>query len=368
MIFSCIFFFVFILLLLRGKNLLTKKITLATQDALARIGVGEGFPLKYEGTKVEIKNFKASDGDVFVLSDTSFACFNNFSKKIFLRSHGLDSPVLKVKKTHSLIYNSHGNNFKINLRSKEVCSQKLSESIIAGDISESGRYVFATDSNGRESHSKVSVFDENFEKIFEYNVSDCFVTNVAISENATMIAISGVFVNNGTLFSVVYVFDLKKEDPKVRFEYEDVLFLEINFLENSNIMCVSDKLLTSINPSLNKKTDIAYEEKQLNCFNINNKGAALCLSSVGSTECELLLINKNAVAFRSILAGSNIYCIDYNGNVIAALKDSQLDIYASSGKKIKNFSVNEDTKSISLASSNRIYLLGLSEISNLDFG
>ncbi|MDR0738619.1 MAG: DUF5711 family protein [Oscillospiraceae bacterium] len=360
----CIFVFL-IIIFLRGKNSFTKDFILQAQDSFAKFGVGDGFPVKFDGNRVNLENFKSCDNDIFLLSETSFMCFNRFSKKVFSRPHGFSSPVLKVKNKYSLIYNLNESDYKINLRYREVCSQKLLENIISGDISGSGKYVFAT--NCKEFLSDLTVFDENFEKVFCYHFCDCFINNVAISEDSKTVAASGVLVNNGNFFSVIYVFDLKKEQPKAKFEYEDSLFLEVKFLKNSNVVGISDNMLTVIVPNSNKKTDYFYREKSLSCFDANSKGIAVCLKNDENSDCELILLNIDGLALKNIKVGTNVLRVSYGNNAIAILQEMSMCVYSPNGEKIKSFDVASDIKNISLISCKSIYLLGLHRVSKLDF-
>ncbi|MDR1467114.1 MAG: DUF5711 family protein [Oscillospiraceae bacterium] len=345
-----------------------KKIVDSIQDAVLSFGFGGGFPIEANGNKVDCKNFKTFGRDLIMVSDTSFICFNTNAKKIFDRPHGFTRPILKCSKNRALIYDLSGSSFKIESRNKSILASSFLENIICGNISDNGNYVFATES--KDYLSDLMVFSEDSKEIFKHCFSDCFLNNVSLSKDGKLVAVSGLLAQEGALKSLIYVFDAEFGKLKTKVEYQDVLFLDLAFLNNSNVVAIGDNLTSVIRVFQNKQESYQYDQRPLTAFDINpQNGAVLSLSTRADfAQCDIVSINgdgKNQTITQTEL---NATALSYNNNgTIALLGGEKLNVYSKYGKNIYSSSFETNVKTIDMRSSRSMYILESNRASVLDF-
>ncbi|MDR3178904.1 MAG: DUF5711 family protein [Oscillospiraceae bacterium] len=361
------FCLIFIFFFSKIENFMPQKIVESIQDTIASMGNGSGFPIKVTGSRINCKNFKILNKDILVLSDTSLVCYNKTAKKILNKPHGFESPVLKCAGNKALIYNLHGSDYKIETKCANILTNNLTENIISGDICESGKYAFATE--GKECLSKLVIFSEKMNEIFTYYFSDCYVNNIALSNNGNLAAVSGVCSEKGKFKSLIYVFEMTLEKEKFKFECDDTIFLDISFLSDKKLVAVGDKKTLFINTSLGEQKDFDYEDKPLTSFDINSKaGVILSLANKSDfTECNILKLNNKGEIITSIQSQMNVFALSHNDEVIALLGDGKFNVYSKLGKIICSSSIDRDIKRVQLLSSRSAYILGTCNIGLLDF-
>ncbi|MDR0404675.1 MAG: DUF5711 family protein [Oscillospiraceae bacterium] len=352
----------------RIENFHPGKIINSFQDAVASSGFGAGFPVKVDGDKVNCKNFRPFGRDLVMITDTSLICFNPSAKKIFDRPHGLSRPILKCTRSRALVYDLNRNNFKIETKGKNIVNSNLTENIISGGICESGNYAFAVES--KDYPSKLMVFFEDSKQAFSYSFSDCFLNNVSLSDDGKMVAVSGVLAQDGGLKSLIYVFEINSSKPKLKAEFYDVLFLDVVFLSNSNVIAIGDSLTCVIKVSSNEQKTYNYDQKPLTAFDVNpSVGAVLSLATKADfTDCDLVTIDGRGQSKIMAQSGLNVSALSYNKDgAIASLGEGKFDVYSRHAKKIYSSCVSADVKAIGLFSSRSVYLLGVGEVNILDF-
>ncbi len=338
------------------------------EDLFAGFQHGNGYPYKISGNKVINENFKIIDKDLFLLSDTTLSALNTSAREMLKSQHCYQNPMLKVSSTRAVVYDLGGKNLEITSRSKTLHTATMNNNIISAAVSNYGTVAVVTEAKGFL--GQLIVFAKNGKDIYyKYNFSDHYITDVAISENGKSVAVCGSTAKDGSMMSTVYVFDYKSEEPKVKLNYDDNMFIRVEYLSNGNVVAVGDRLISVINPKNGSKEDYFYDNKNLIGFDINKKeGILLALSlSEDGNNTNMVLINKNGKVDKSFHTEHSVKSVSFNHGKLAALAYGEVYVYNFSGKKINSFNVGNDVKNIRLFSSRDIYVLGITEVRKIRF-
>ena len=333
------------------------------EDLFAQSQHGGSYPYKISGNKVSNENFRTIDKSLFLLSDTTLTTLNTSAGEMQKEQHSFPSPMLKVSGNRAIIYDLGGKHLRIKSKSKAVHTAELESNIISADVSDCGTFGVVTESSGFL--GQMTIFSKNGKDIYyKYNFADHYITDMAISESGKSAAVCGSTAKNGSMVSSVYVFDYKSETPKVKLDYEDNLFIRVEYLSNGNIMAVGDSLVSVINPRNGEKRDYNYEGKTLHHFDVNKKYGillALALSEDGNST-DMVFINSSGKFENIINTIHNVKAVSFNHRKLAALSYGKVYIYNFSGNHLKTVNVGNDAKNIRLYSGRDMYVLGVTEV------
>ena len=368
-------FFAMLLILMLSINIFSNRYYLTPdqiitffQDKFVSIGHGDGFPRPVYGAKVTPQNFQLLDGDVVLSSDTNITCYNKNSKEIFNRQHSFFSPTLKTTKNKALLYDLYGKSFYIDANSKNLYKSTLDDEILCAGIAENGNYGIATKTNGY--FSKVSIFKRlSADKIYEYNFSDTYVSDLDLSPNGKNFSAVGLSSQNGCMYSNLFIFSCDDENPKFKIQFKDSMIFKLSYVNNNHIAVLGDNIFSVINTKNGQRKDYNFENKTLTAFEINkNDRHVLSLSnSDDGNSCEVILIDKNGDVLNNFKTDIKIKSISYKNRKIAALSYDKVYVYNKKGKLLKTLNCDQNTKVIKFFGGKKLYSLGISTVQKISF-
>lgn len=71
---------------------------------------------------------------------------------------------------------------------------------------------------------------------------------------------TGIAAQDGTVKSVVYIFDFNQEEPKAKFEFSDNLLLSIRCLRSGNVAAIGNRGASIMIPSAQEKSIMTIKE------------------------------------------------------------------------------------------------------------
>lgn len=337
-------------------------------DSFAEASFGPGFPHKINGSKVSCENFKVIDKDVVLLSDLSLTTLNSSASEMLQKQHSYQNPMLKTCSTRAIFYDLGGKNLEVTSKSKTLHTASTDYNIISAAISNYGTFAVVTEAKGFL--AQLTVFSKDSKSVYyRYNFANHYITDVAISEDGRSAAVCGATARDGSVVSSVYVFDYNREEPWVKFDYSDNMFIRLEYLSNGNVVAVGDKLVSVINPYRGTHEDYSYDNKNIVGFDVNKKdGVLLALSlSEDGTNTDMVLIGQNGKLEKSFHTEHSVKAVSFNHHKSAALSYGKVYVYNFSGHLLNSFDVGVDTKNIRLFSGKELYTLGLTEVNKIRF-
>ncbi len=301
-------------------------------NLFATFGTG-GYPIELYGTST--LNCVDKDLYYYVLTDSELAAVSSGGKKIYSKSHGFASPVLKTSQTRALLFDQNGFTLNIYNLYEEVESLTTETEIITAAITRNGTYAVATKSN--EYASVVTVYNRKGKAIYTWYSASELVNNIAISPNGKKIAVSTIEAVGGQLKSKLRVLEYENADSKYTMEFEDSIVYSLEngtngfyVLTNNNCSYVTWSKFER-NDYMNEK-ELAYVRNfksglvaVYNRVSDRSENHIAVFSKKGKKEVEF---DFNGVISDIVLSGRHIYCIsettvymfDMEGKLISSTK------------------------------------------------
>lgn len=330
---------------------------------------GDGYPVDFTGTTVNIQNFDLLDGFPIYCSDTSIAVLNSNGGEYQNSQHAFANPVMSVNSNYAIVYNADATGFKIINRESTVYSGSSKNKIFSADISSNGVYALLT--HGDDYLSKLTVYrNDNLER-YTYSFADYYVNKVSLNKDGSRAVLSGISAKNGGMIAVVYVLDFSQDNYLEKYEFDDSFIYDLKYLDNGNAVALGETSAYYINVEDNKKTEFPYNSRTLTTYSLSRSyGMLLSLSNnPDGRECDILMVDPNGKKTSEIVTGEQILSLDFRNNKIAALSSSSTVIYDNEGKVVSELNTSVDVRKLRFVSDNSIYMLGKSKIFqvNIDY-
>ncbi|HCR43775.1 MAG TPA: hypothetical protein DIV41_04255, partial [Ruminococcaceae bacterium] len=259
-------------------NFTPSNVSAWVHDRVVGIGTGDGYPYSINDMSVLGRNFLSVDKNAVFLSDTSLVVLNSTAKEIVSRQHSFASPVIKADTLHMLTYSLGGTNCRVETVGKTLRSFNADGKITAGAVSSGGRYALLTECDGY--CGKLTVYTSDGKVKSYYWFSDYYPTAVALNDDGTKAAVTGISTSNGALVSAVYILDLnssKVSQPKGTYS-ENMLF-DVSWDSPSAVIAVGDKSAEIINPQNSEHHSFGYGDMRLTSYGTGGGYAAFGLVS-----------------------------------------------------------------------------------------
>lgn len=323
---------------------------------------GDGYPVSIKGTNVETGNITLLSNNFAYVSDSYFMVLSDSAGVNAERRLKYANPTIISKDSRAIIYDRGGKGFQIDTVKESTYSGEMENNIISADLHSSGMYAFVTEKDGYT--SKLTVYNSDNTQKYAYYFADYYMSCVSISNDGKKAAVAGVSAKDGVLISVVYVLDFSSEEPLLKAEVDDNMFLSIRFLDNGNICVVGDNATTIFYSDYKNRVDYSYDGGLLTAFQTDaSKGAVLSVSRSGDGKaCDIRCIPKAGSSQRTIETDLQITAMSLNGENIGILSQGQITLYNQSGNNLGSWDAGLDARTLCLQSSNFAYVLGVSEI------
>lgn len=175
-----------------------------SQNMFSTWGNGGGLPVSVSGDN--IRDLKARNDSVFVMTDSHMYAYNSSGKQITSIQHGYTEPAFVLSAARTLIYDRGSFGIRTDALYTNIINTQLEEEIITADICDKGYVAVATQSTDYTAH--VTVFDKKFKSLFRWSSPDGYVSCLELSNNGKYVAVCTVTGKNGDYCSNINVFRL----------------------------------------------------------------------------------------------------------------------------------------------------------------
>lgn len=297
-------------------------------DFVASWGDGPGYPVDIAGREA-LALFEVS-GLPTVINDSNIYVYNQKGKVVANIQHGYNKPVAYASNGRVLNFDLGGTKVKINSASKLIYEKKYDFSVINADISKSGRFCVATESDNYV--GEVVVYNKSGDSIFKWYSAENVITNAVLSDDGDYMAVTAINSVNGGLTSFLYIFKITNGTEVAKFTYENELALDITFKTNNAITLLTDKSIKSITTLGREMGEYNFDGEVLSAYSFKN-----------SDNSVLILGNHNQKGQWNIIA------LDSKNNVITDFKTSE---------KVKYVFANDENICLSLTDKIVLYNFG----------
>lgn len=355
-----IFSFLLVFVFLNLRIFKTNNFQNFFDDSINRINKSKNSII--ESGEIIPSNFINFGNDIAVINKSKFMILSPSLQKLLEINHDFKFPVIKNSRFKSLIFDSDGKNLIITTKSKVLNNFSIENKIITGKISDKENLVLITESD--EYCCELRVLSINGKDIYKYCFAQMYVTDAAINDSGDKVAICGLKSEDGKTKSVIQVFDFNHEKAIFSQEFENNIFLFIDFFDDNNFLAIGNNLTVSVKNLGEKIKEFDYQDKILCLYSFDkNSGAALSFSPTNDERNQYIIILDRNLDSKKLEISKRLKSMELYNNKILAVSESRIFVLKSNGKISHQKKIPTSSQKALLASNLKAYMLGNGEIS-----
>lgn len=328
------------------------------RTSLAGIGSGEGYPYSMDG--IEISDAGMTNSDLVLVYDDTVKVLDSTAKELSNLAHKYDHPVMSSNSGRILLYDEGGTKFRVQSKTRVLYEKELEYMILTAAMGKDGSAAVATRTDGAE--SMLTVYDKHHEEVFVWKCAKEHIISCDVSDNGRLYAVSVLGVQNGSVYSKVYIFDKKETKAKATFEYTDSAVSSVQFLSNETLMILGDNVCEIVQDyKVSQRVDVSVNTPSRLHISDNNT-AVLVLSKYSSTTQKIIKVyNKSGAELFTQEIDGLVKSVSTDGKYVAVLTDSSVEIYNMEGELSGSAAVNTDAEKV-IVSSRNTYVYSMDKI------
>lgn len=314
----------------------------------AGLGSGDGYPYQISG--MVIGDATVTNSDLVLLYDDSVKVLDTTAKELSSISHKYDHPVMQSNSGRVLLYDEGGNKFKVQSKTRTLYEKETKYMILTGSLGKDGSVAVAT--RAEDAQSMLTVYNSKEKEIFVWKCAKENIISCDVSDNGKLIAVSVLGVENGSVYSKVYIFDKKKDSPKASFTYQDSAVSSIRFLSNETLFVLGNNICSVIKDGKEEQVNVSVNTPYMIHISDNNT-AVLVLSKYSSTTQKLVNVyDKSGRELFSNEIDGLVKSVSTDGKYVGVLTDNNVQIYNMKGERVGSASVNTDAEKVIVSGRN----------------
>lgn len=306
---------------------------------LAKIGSGNGFPYSMSG--ITASDLLNAGSDLVLVDDSGIRVIDSTAKEISNIEHNFDHPIAESSGGRILLYDIGANQFRIQSKTRVLFEKKTDYLILTAALGKDGSCAVATRADGAE--SMLTVYDKKNKEVFRWACAKEHIVSCDVSDNGKKYVVAVLGVENGSVYSKVYVFEKDKTDFSASFEYKDSALTQVKFLDGDKFMVFGNNVCEIIDgKTVSNKIDVSVNTPS-RLFVSDNNTAVLVLSKYSSTTQKIIkAYNKSGQELFSAEVTGIVKSVSTDGKYVAVLTDSQVYVYNTKGEMTGKAEITSD--------------------------
>ncbi|MDP4153170.1 MAG: DUF5711 family protein [Bacillota bacterium] len=314
---------------------------------------------------VDENKFDYYNGNVAILSRNGLELYNSHGDELLKQDLNFQSPSMQSTHKYLLTFDRNGNNVKIFNSYMLVHDLTFNGEIITAKMNENG--YFAVASKEKNYKGVVTVYNSNFEKVYEWYSADRYISDVDVSPDNKLLAVSVFDGTGGQVQTSVMTFSLHQPDPIGEVSGIDGLAFSIDFKKDKRLHILTDSALYVTDDYKKATKAFDFSNKYLTYFTIDDPNNTVMIigrqlsDGVGT----LVIADTSGKTVKSEEITSTIKSVDAIGNSVAVLTNDSVLMYNSLGALKNTASAPSDAKKVKLTDGGGAILFRLDKVSFL---
>ena len=319
------------------------------RTAVAGIGSGDGYPYRMNG--VEISDAGVTNSDLILVYDDTVKVLDSTAKEISNVPHTYDHPIMSCNSGRALVYDVGAKSFRVQSKTRTLYEKELDYMILTGAMGKDGTVAIA--SRAKDAQSMLTVYNTKEEEVFVWKCAKENIISCDVSDNGRLFAVSVLGVDNGSVYSKVYIFNKNDTEPKASFEYMDSAVSSVQFLSNETLFVFGNNICQVIKGEKVKEDIDVSVNTPYKLYISDNNTAVLVLSKYSSTTQKIIKVyNKSGSELFTQEIDGLIKSVSTDGKYTGVLTDENVQIYNKKGKMCGSASVNTDAEKVMISGRN----------------
>ncbi|MBQ2842454.1 MAG: hypothetical protein IJE72_05415 [Clostridia bacterium] len=331
-------------------------------DALRQTGEifrkGGEYPYSTDVSKFR-KAASIGSSPLIIYDDSSLVLSSSANEIFTMPLSYADSKVI-TKNGRALVYSNSSNDIILQSKTERLGSISEEGAVVAATLAKNG--YFATSYAAEENQSVLTVYNNRFEKVFQWNCSQERISDISLSSNGKRLAVAAVGAENAEIYTRILVFDIKSSEPLADCKYSGTLFLRIVYTNSNKVIAAGDNRTVVITSKGEPVDELVYSEDSILAFCADDNGnTAVFYEEFGGAKTGMVRFSSSGKKTCAETLDGNPDCVTAYGGKIAAANGNVITVYSSSGKVTRTVETENSVSQI-FCCSGEIYTIENSSI------
>ena len=313
-------------------NVAVSNITDSIRQVRTIFTKSEGYPYALE--TLNFKNAVPMGGGPLIIYSDSTLVMNAASDEVFSMQLGYADSKAVTRNGRALIYSPSSNEVILQSKTEKLGSITEQTPVTVAALAENGSFATSHASDGIQ--SVLTVYNNRFKKIFQWNCTHEFITDISLSSNGKKIAVAASGVENAEIYTRIIIFDINEAEPIADIKYSGTMFLRVVYTSSNKIIAVGDNKTVVHNKKGEAVDELVYSEDSLIAVCADDSGnTTVCYEEFGGSKTGIVRFSDSGKKTCSILIDSTPDCVAAHAGRIAVASGNTITVYSSNGKEAK---------------------------------
>lgn len=290
---------------------------------------GEGYPYSIDVSK--FRKAAATGSSPFIINDESSIVLSSSANEIFSMPLSYADSKVITKNGRALIYSNSSNDVILQSKTEKLGGISEDGAVVAAALAKNG--YFATSHASEENQSVLTVYNNRFEKVFQWNCSQERISDISLSSNGKKLAVTAVGAENAEIYTRLLVFDVKSDKPIVDSKYSGTLFLRVVYTASNKIIAAGDNRTVVITNKGDPVDELVYSENSILAVCADDNGnTAVFYEEFGGAKTGMVRFSGSGKKTCSVTLEGIPDCVTAYGGKIAVANGDEITVYSSAGK------------------------------------
>ncbi len=295
---------------------------------------GGGYPYSADISRLK-KAVPIGSSPLLIYDDSSVVLSSSANEIFSLKLSSADSKVIS-KNGRALIYGNSSNDVVLQSKTEELGTVRENGAVVAAALAKNG--YFATSHSTEENQSVLSVYNNRFEKVFQWNCSQERIADISLSANGKKLAIAAVGAENAEIYTRIIVFNINSTEFLADVKYPGTLFLKVAFTSSNKVIAAGDNRTVVITSKGEAVDEIVYPEDSILAVCIDDNGNTVVFyEEFGGAKTGMVRFSSSGKKTCSETLDGIPNCVTAYGGKIAVANSDEITVYSSSGKITRTF-------------------------------
>ena len=250
------------------------------------------------------------------------------------------APMVFIEDKYILLVDARGKTAYLYKGDKEVSFAVTENEILTAALNKKGSFALVTSETGYK--GKIAVYNRKGEEIFNWHSGEGYISAIDLSDN-NLLAVSQV--RTDSLVSRVMGINVRSGKESFSFDKEEVIFAELDFGDDGEIVALSEKALVGITKSGKERFSVDLRGMDIKYYDI--KSEDIIIASQGPVNNTIInRYTRRGRERRTMECDEELQNISsYNNKIAGTYKD--VLAFVKPGRKIVPYvNLNQDVKNI----------------------
>lgn len=287
----------------------------------------------------EVSRFKKvvplGSSPMLVYEDSSVVLSSSANEIFSLQLGSADSKVIS-KNGRALIYSNSSNDVILQSKTEKLGEITEEGAVVAAGLSKNG--WFATSYASEANQSVLTVYNNRFEKVFQWNCSQERIADISLSSNGRKLAVTAIGAKNAEIYSRLIVFNVNSAEPLADVRYSGTLLMKVAFTAADKVIAAGDNRTVVITSDGEAVDELVYpEDSILAVCSDDNGNTAVFFEEFGGSKTGMVRFSSSGKKTCSVVLEGIPDCVTAYAGKIAVVNSQEITVYSSSGKITRTF-------------------------------